>query len=115
MTITYTGDIETYPVLKVTGPGNLYQLSNYTTDQFIYFDVELGDGEEAILDLRPGKKTFTSNIRGDLFNKIRGGSDTESFCIAPGDNDVTIFIDDASAAAALIWETRFLGFEGVIA
>lgn len=112
---TNNGTANTYPIITLEGPGLVHQIINYTTKEFIFFDLELQSGEKAKLDLRPGKKTFISSFRGNIINTILSGSDTERFHLMPGNNDVSIFIDDASAAAKMNWNEYHLSFDGVVA
>jgi hypothetical protein len=110
---TNNGTATTWPVLRVTGPGRLYQMVNYTTGDKIYFDnLVLNSGEEVVLDLRPGKKTFVSSFRGNIIHTIRPDSDVATFALAPGENDVSILIDDATAAGALLWAERHWSVDG---
>ncbi len=112
--LTYNGDTYGYPILTATGPGQLYQLSNLTTEHNIYFDILLEDGETVSLDLRPGYKTFTSTFRGAVDDSILEGSDVESFFLLPGTNNISILIDDASASGFMLWNERFMSFDSVV-
>lgn len=111
---TNNSTANTYPVFTATGPGRIYQLVNYTTRQFIRFDIDLQDGETVVLDLRPGKKTFISTFRGNVISTILSGSDVEDFYLAPGENNISILIDDASATASLTWDERHWSIDGVV-
>lgn len=111
---TNSGTAKTYPIFKATGPGRIYALENFTTGEAIYFDLELESGETVTLDLRPGKKTFTSTFRGNVIDKILEGSDTETFHLVPGENDISILIDDATATASMVWDERHWSFDGVV-
>ncbi len=112
---TNSGTADTYPVLTVDGPGRVYHLKNITLGLNIFFNLELQDGERVVLDLRPGVKTFWSTFRGNVINKILAGSDVEEFRLKPGENDISIFIDDATAVASLTWGERHWSFDGVVA
>lgn len=109
------GTANAYPVLRGTGPGRFYQVVNYTTGEGLYFNLDLQDGEEVTLDLRPGKKTFNSSFRGNIINTILEGSDVEEFHLIPGENSISLFIDDATAEAYLEWSEFHWSFDGVVA
>lgn len=109
---TNNGTASTYPVLIANGPGRIYNVINHSTGDEIHFDLVLNDGEEVTLDLRPGKKTFTSSFRGNIINTILPESDVATFRLVPGDNDISILIDDASATAFLRWEERHWSIDG---
>lgn len=109
------GTTNAYPIFKASGPGQIYQIENYTTGEGIYFSLTLQDGEEVTLDLRPGKKTFVSTFRGNIIHTILEGSDVESFHLMPGENSVSLFIDDATAEAYLVWNEYHWSIDGVVA
>lgn len=111
---TNAGTANAYPVFRVTGPGRIYELANLTTGEAIFFDLELQAAEEVVLDLRPGKKTFVSSFSGNIIDTILEGSDTETFHLKPGENSISILIDDASAEATLLWDERHWSFDGVV-
>jgi hypothetical protein len=114
-TLTNNGSCNAYPIFKALGPGRIYKVENVTTGEIIDFDIELLDGETVILDMRPGKKTFTSTFRGNVIHAIREGSDLESFHLMPGENAVSIFVDDATAEAFLLWDEFHWAIDGVVA
>lgn len=109
---TNQGTATAYPILRVTGPGRLYEIANYTIDSAIYFDLELQSGEEVTLDLRPGKKTLISTFRGNIIHAILEGSDVQGFRLIPGGNDISIYIDNATAVAHMTWENRHWSIDG---
>lgn len=113
-TITNNGESESYPVIVFTGGGRLVQLSNWTTGDFIYFDLTLADNERAILTLRPGNISFISNNRGNLMSTILPGSSLATFKLQPGANRIGCFIVDAGAncSASMRWKNQHWGIEG---
>lgn len=108
-----TGTEKAYPILKATGPGPLTRMLNLTTEHRIDFDILLQDGEVAVLDLRPGFKTFTSTFRGPIGYAILPGSDTDIFHLAPGENSISIFIDDPLGKAQLTWSETHTSYAGI--
>jgi len=86
--IVSNGGDKTYPIITFVGMGNLYHLSNETTGRRIFFNkILLQTGEVAVLDLRPDKLTFVSNLRGDISNYIVPGSNLD-FPLIAGDNRI---------------------------
>lgn len=112
-TVNNSGNQDAFPVVEFDGPGVLYALFNYTTGEAIFFNnLTLSTGETATLDLRPTfldvaqhspyrGKSFVSSWRGNLFHTIAQGSNLSGWHLAPGNNYVGVFIDNAAAAARL--------------
>lgn len=112
--IVNNGNAATYPVIKYTGDGRLYELTNQDTDDEIYFDYSLQPGETVTLDLQPGIKSITSTFNGNLFSKnaVLPGSDFATFRLLPGDNDISNLIDDSGASGTIQWKNLFVSFDG---
>ena len=108
------GTAVTYPIVRFVGPGRIYQLLNNTTGDEIYFDYTLQTGETAVLDLRKGVKTFVSSFNGNLYPRgaVLPGSDVATFKLIPGQNDISVYIDDDTALALIEYEERYLSFDG---
>jgi hypothetical protein len=109
--ITNNGTAATYPVFTASAPtsssARLYQLINYTSGETIYFNLGLLAGEVVTLDLRPGKKTFTSSFRGNLISTILPGSNVSTWRLLPGANNVSTWLSGGSGAAKLSWVERY--------
>ncbi len=91
------GGVVAYPVIKFTGPGNVWQVKNYTTGKAIWFkNLALQQGEVATLDLRPGKTAFTSTFRSDLMSYLLNGSNLD-FYLQQGENHISSFMTGTSA------------------
>jgi len=118
---TNTGSAKGYPVITTTslgGSGRLYEITNFTTGQSIYFDIVLSAGEEIIIDLDPaGSKSVESNFRGLLNDLVFTGSDLEDFYLVPGENNVGLFWDISAfqGIATFTWDIKHLGFDGPVA
>lgn len=110
--LTYAGTADTYPRFVAIGPGALYELTNWTVGHSIYFDLTLNSGETVILDLNPEKIRFTSSFRGDIISSILAGSDVADWRLQEGVNQVSLFLDNASAAAYLVWPEMFEAADG---
>jgi hypothetical protein len=111
-TATNNGSADTFPRLILNGPGPVYSLINNTTGQAIYFDLTLVSGETAILDLDPQQVKFTSTFKGDIISKILNGSEVAGWRLMPGDNNISLFLNDATATAFLNWPEMYESADG---
>jgi hypothetical protein len=114
--VTNSGSAATYPKFTFTGPGALYQLSNLTTGKAIYFNITLGAGEVATLDLDPNTLSFTSSFRGNIRNTILSGSDMDLYLL-PGDNQISLFVGGTTTAATkvtLVDHEAFNSLDGTV-
>jgi len=109
--VTNAGTARAYPVITLAGPGALYYIINWTTDQWLYFDLTLLEGEILTIDLRPGIKTITSSFRGNCLPFLVSGNLIDWY-LAPGANDIGVWIDDASAAATYQFTARYWSSDG---
>lgn len=106
--VTNYGQADAYPVVTIVGPGQFYELTNYTTGQALYFNgLMLQVGETVKIDLTPGHKTITSSWRGNLAGYLLPGSDLATWRLATGANNVSLFVDNASATASLSFVPRY--------
>ncbi len=115
--VTNGGTAATFPILTASAPTSpvndsegfmrLTQLINYTTGDAIYFNLNMVPGEVVTLDLRPNRKTFTSNFRGNIISAILPGSNLTTWRLLAGVNNVSTWITGGSGAAALSWTERF--------
>lgn len=110
-TVTNNGTARAYPKFTLTGPGVLYHIVNYTTDQWIHFNLTLNAGETLTIDLTPGVKTVTSSFRGNMIGSIVSGNLID-FYLAPGDNYIGAWIDDASATGTYQFTARYWSSDG---
>lgn len=111
-TVTNEGTAKAYPIITASGPGRISHLLNYTTGKYIYFDLVLNSGEEVTLDLRPGRKTFVSDFRGNILRTVRPGSNLADWFLLPGDNNVVFMIDDSTASATIEFKKRYWSLDG---
>lgn len=106
-----------YPVFRITGPGTVWQIKNYTTGAVIYFNnLTLMSGETAVLDLNPLNISFISNIRGNLMGYILGGSDL-TLNLVPGANNISAFMfgsTTADSAFTMEWKSQEWSIDGAV-
>lgn len=123
-TVINGGKADTFPVLTVSGPGRIYQMVNFATNEAIFFNLTLVAGETVTLDLSrmvhagpEGKETtgqtFMSTFRGNVIGSILPGSKTGRWHLMPGNNPISLFVDDAAATATLKWRKRYWSIDGV--
>jgi len=92
------GSSKSYPFIRFTGPGTLWQVKNYTTGSGLYFNgLVLQAGETAILDLRPGQVRFDSSWRGGLLKYLMPGSNLDLF-LQSGSNNLSCHITGSTTA-----------------
>lgn len=101
-TVAYAGSAGTYPKFKITGPGQLYQLTNNTTGKNLYFNYTLLASEVLTLNTDPKNFSFTSTVYGNVIGKILPGSDVTGFGLTPGNNRITALISGTTTAATQI-------------
>jgi len=63
-TISNDGDVATWPVWTIRGPGEALRLENVETGEVFALDRVLLDGEVVTIDTRPGRKSVTSSLSG---------------------------------------------------
>ena len=109
----------TYPVISVTGPGTLKSITNYRTGKSVMFDgLTLQPGEWISLNFDPLNLSFRSGWagRGNLMRYIIPGSDYGDFYVSPGDNYISLFMDNTTSAttASIVWTPKFWGLDGAL-
>jgi hypothetical protein len=101
-TVNNTGTDNAYPTVTFTGPGQIFQLCNYTTGDVINFtNLALNSGETATLRIQQGGTTFDSNFRGSLLSYIGPGSSPSSWKLQQGANNVSSFMTSTTAATSI--------------
>ena len=115
VTVSSVSGAKTYPIIKITGPGTIWQLKNYTTGKAIYFDrLTLSAGEVITLDLRPGKIIMNSKFRGNVLDRILKGSSFD-FPLMPGTNNISAYLygsTDANSKITMQWKENYHGIDG---
>lgn len=115
--LNYTGTADVIPQIKLTGPGQVYTITNYTTKKAIYFkDLYLQAGETATLTIGGiGGVSFVSSFANpaNILGKILPGSDITSFGLRPGTNNITCFMTGTTGASKieLIYQNTHYSFE----
>lgn len=116
--ITYSGDADSYPIIRITGPANDPILTNETLDLKLDFTggtVNAGDYYE--LDLRYGRKTVVDSGGTAQISKLTSDSDVATFRIAAdpdasgGINSLNFSCTGATTATKcdVIYYDRYIG------
>lgn len=116
-TLVNNGTADAFPTFEFVGPGEVYQLKNYTTGDVLYFNLTLNDGERATLTLGPGNISFTSTFRGNILKTILPGSSLATFRLTPGLNSVSAFIagtTDSDTALTAHWKVCYLSADDAL-
>jgi hypothetical protein len=109
-TVTNNGQALTYPILKLTGPGNVYTLTNWTIGATIAFDdLTLVAGEVVTFNLDPARLSIESSFRGAIRYTLIAGSNLDRWYLQPGANAITLLVTSTTAAstAALMWHENY--------
>lgn len=70
-----TGDVETWPVWTIAGPGGVIRLSNLSTGKEMYFAAAaLSAGQTITVDTRPGIKSITYDDGTNAYTLMSGTS-----------------------------------------
>ena len=101
--VTNTGSAETNPTIYIKGSGLLRYIENETSKVKVYFDLDILDEEEILIDFEKG--TIQSTIRGDLSFGLQHGSDYAKLTLLPGENKMAIFISDGVGSVVRIYYT----------
>lgn len=113
-TVTVNSTANTFPVFEITGPGDLRQITNETTEKTIQFtDLTLGATETVTLDLGIFAKSLKSDSRiPEKINSKMLQSDITQFALQKGNNDISVLVTDASSSAIMRWKLTHLSVDG---
>lgn len=106
-TIVNAGDVETWPVITVAGPGGELTLTNETSGLSWTFEPGVAAGSTLVVDTRPGRKLVQldgANAFGSL------SLDSVLWPLEPGPNRVSIGFGaaDAQSRVEFVWSNRYL-------
>jgi hypothetical protein len=106
---------ETPPILKITGPGALVSITNYTNGSALYFNgLTLGASEVVWINTDPLNFSAVSSFRGNVSNYILRGS--TKFTIEPGANNIAALMTGTTGASSILaqWTPRYWGIEQAV-
>lgn len=111
--ITNTGTADGYPRIIIEGPtsgtAKLYEITNHTTGDSIYFksDFTINANEKLILDLRPGQRSFISTFQGNVIGNVLSGSSLSNFRLMPGNNIIAVYNSSSTTTVHAVWQMRY--------
>lgn len=106
------GDVATYPVWTINGPGSTISIRNVTTGRTLAWSGSLGFGELLTIDTRPGNQTSApkSVFLQDGSNQFGLLTAWDFWPLEPGTNDIEITMtgatDDSQVTGS--WQARHL-------
>ncbi len=120
--VNHTGATRAFPTITITRDGGatavLESIQNLTTGKALLFDHPMLDGERIVIDLTQGNKTITTYV-GDSTNNalddLLPGSDFGNFALAPGINDIALYISETGSPALtafIQWQTTHPSIDG---
>lgn len=105
--IDVRGDVPSWPVFTVTGPGTDLIATNLTTGEMWHLTGSVGDGAQVVANHRPGHKS----VRLDGVNVFgRLTDDSVLWPLLPGQNRISVEFASASPTSlvAIAWRNRWL-------
>lgn len=98
--ITYAGNVETHPILALTGPFQDAAVYNNTTGQVLRITSELPVSYTLVIDLAPGAVTAVDQAGNDYFLTL-ANSDLPNFVLVPGVNNLSFYASSHTTATTL--------------
>lgn len=99
-TINNLGDVDTWPVWTITGPGSAITLRNLTTGKLLTLTgVTLGAGETVTIDTRPGQKAVYRNDGTNLYGSLT--STSSLWNLQRGQNAVRVEMGSATTDSSV--------------
>jgi hypothetical protein len=116
-TVTNNGTREAFPVITVAavaGTDRVTWIENVDTGARLYCDfLFLASAETLTIDLRPNRRTVSSNYRGVVWEALKPSSDVGAWALAPGDNDIAVrVISGGSPVIHIQWMETFWSADG---
>ncbi len=102
--VTNGGTSAAYPCVifevdtAATSDGDLVLVRDETTGKALLFDYTIQQGEKLTIDLRPAKKSITSNFYGAVPQAVLAESDFGTFALQAGDNDIVCYLSGTPLA-----------------
>lgn len=93
------GDIDTYPVWTINGPGSDPVLRNLTTGKLLSLDLDIAAGRQVIIDTSAGVKSITDGLGTNLYGQRVGESSL--WPLVPGVQTLQVELNGASSASSV--------------
>lgn len=112
-TVTNAGDVPTFPVWIIAGPGSDLVLTNLTSGRVLEWAGTLGAAEYLIIDTRPGSQSATpkSVIKNDGSNQFGSLTSYDFWPLEPDANTISIELAGSTGSSQVTadWRARYLG------
>jgi hypothetical protein len=97
------GDVDSWPLWTVTGPGSRLTVVHHDTGQTITYDAPIPAGQTVRIDTRPGSRSVTDGAGTNLMSNV--SSDPEFFPLLGGTNDLEVTMPGSSESSdvAITW------------
>jgi hypothetical protein len=107
LTITVAGDVKSWPVITVTGPGQQVMARNLTTGKSWTVQTTLAAGSQLIVDTRPGRKLVTID-GGNAYPLLT--ADSSLWPLEPGPNrvELSVALTSPASVATFAWRNAWL-------
>lgn len=101
------GDVETWPVWRINGPGSGLEMVNQSTGERMSLAYDIPPSTSIVIDTRPGHKSVTTAEGNNVFAGFRG----QLWPLAVGSNRVSVRLLQTTERSALNleYQTRYLG------
>lgn len=105
------GDVEVWPVIRVTGPADNPALTNVTTGKKVEITQAQDTDDYIEIDMENGTVMFYDASLGTLTSILKNiSADSEFWSLAVGENDIHVVAENASGGSiTLSWYDRFVG------
>jgi Phage tail protein len=102
-TVDNPGDVDSWPLWTVTGPGNGFAIIHHGSGQTIEYDATVPAGQVVKIDTRPGSRSVTDAAGTNLMPNIT--TDPEFFPLLGGANDLELVMPGTGDASdvTLTW------------
>lgn len=109
-----------YPTITITRSGGtaatIQRISNTTQGTDLNLNYALMSGETLTINLTPGAKAITSNLRGNVLGvALRTGSNLAAFSLVPGDNSIVCYVSTSGSptvTASMSYTKRYWSVDG---
>jgi len=106
-TVTNSGSSMAYPIITIASTALIYWIKNLTTGHTLKFNGLSGAINGTItIDFRPARKTVRNGLGTNLIGSVVTGSDLATFCLAPGDNVIKVYVS-GTVTGSMRWRPQF--------
>ena len=83
ITVQYSGDVPTYPQIKIVGPGNGLVIENLSTGKKIELGYQISTGEIVYINTDPGNISIKATTGQNLIGSVLDITELATFSITP--------------------------------